>query len=85
MTKRREFREQYQDVKDHKKMNLQIRKEHTVNLIDGSGGQSPSSQFSPSMNMVEELMLASHTVLPLYFDHVISKTKGYLKDIEIQY
>lgn len=34
---------------------------------------------SGSENMIEELMLMSHTTLPVYFEHVIDKTKTYLK------
>ena len=41
--------------------------------------------LSPSANMIEELMLMSHTTLPVYFDHIIGKTKVYLKWVEVEY
>lgn len=35
--------------------------------------------------MIEELMLMSHTILPVYFENVIDKTKHYLKWVEAEY
>lgn len=41
---------------------------------------------SPSENLVEEVMLLSHTVLEPYYDHIVNqRTKAYLKEAEEAY
>ena len=72
-------REQHQDVKDHQKKK---KRKHDAKK---ARQEEVAEESSSSMNMIEELMLMSYTTLPVYFDHVIDKTKCYLKWVEIEY
>ena len=81
MKKRREFRGEHQEVQDNQKNKNKKSVKKNGNKKETLRG----TKTSASEKMIEELMLMSHTTLPVYFDHVINKTKTYLKQVENEY